>query len=97
MREKRKTKIGVVVSNKMQKTVVVNVKTSTRHPRYHKIIRKITRYKAHDESSCQIGDLVKLEETRPLSKDKCWKVIEKVSQTNLPKTKPVESELGQQQ
>lgn len=97
MREKRKTKIGVVVSNKMQKTVVVNVKTSTRHPRYHKIIRKITRYKAHDESSCQIGDLVKLEETRPLSKDKCWKVIEKVSQTNIPKTKPVESKLEQRQ
>lgn len=97
MREKRKTKTGVVVSNKMQKTVVVNVKTSTRHPRYHKIIRKITKYKAHDESSCQIGDLVKLEETRPLSKDKHWKVIERVSRTNLPKTKPVKSEVEQQQ
>ena len=97
MKEKRRTKIGMVVSNKMQKTVVVNVKTSTRHPRYRKVIRKITKYKAHDESSCQIGDIVKLEETRPLSKDKHWKVIEKISQTNLPKTKHVKSEVDQQQ
>jgi small subunit ribosomal protein S17 len=96
MKEKRKTRIGVVVSNKMKKTVVVSVKTSVRHPRYHKIIRRATKYKAHDENSCQIGDRVKLEATRPLSKDKRWRVIEIMSRKNLPETKPVDLQLEQE-
>jgi small subunit ribosomal protein S17 len=70
-----KTQIGVVVSDKMDKTVVVKVDRITKHPVYNKYIRRSAKYKAHDESNtCKIGDRVQIIESRPLSKDKCWKV-----------------------
>ncbi len=71
----RKTRIGLVVSDKMDKTVVVDVKRLVAHPLYHKIIRRRAKIKAHDpENSCNIGDKVLLEETRPISRDKHWRV-----------------------
>lgn len=76
-RGKRKVLTGKVVSNKMEKTVVVAVETLVRHPLYQRIIRRTQKFKAHDENnSCRIGDKVKLMETRPLSKEKRWRVIE---------------------
>jgi small subunit ribosomal protein S17 len=74
---RRQTKLGRVVSNKMQKTVVVVVEYLKPHPLYRKIIRKSKKFHAHDEeNTCQIGDMVRIEETRPLSKTKNWQVIE---------------------
>ena len=71
----RKTQVGVVVSDKMDKTVVVEVKRLVAHPIYHKIIRRRAKIKAHDAANtCQVGDKVLLEETRPLSRDKHWRV-----------------------
>jgi small subunit ribosomal protein S17 len=73
----RKTRIGLVVSDKMDKTVVVEVKRLVAHPLYHKIIRRRARIKAHDAgNACQVGDKVLLVETRPLSRDKRWRVKE---------------------
>jgi small subunit ribosomal protein S17 len=74
-RGNRKTQIGIVVSDKMDKTVVVKVDRMIKHPVYSKYIRRTEKYKAHDElNSCKIGDRVVIVESRPLSKDKCWKV-----------------------
>lgn len=71
--KQRLTKVGRVVSDKMDKTVVVSVDYVRRHPIYHKTIRRTSRFKAHDEQNlCHIGDLVMIEETRPLSKTKRW-------------------------
>ena len=71
----RKTRVGKVVSDKMDKTVVVEVKRLVAHPLYHKIIRRRVKIKAHDPlNHCNIGDKVLLEETRPISKDKHWRV-----------------------
>lgn len=76
-RNLRKTQIGVVVSDKMDKTVVVAVADNVRHPLYKKIIKRTVKYKAHDEqNACGIGDKVLIMETRPLSKDKRWRVVE---------------------
>lgn len=73
----RPARIGRVASNKMQKTVVVEVETRKLHPIYRRMIRRTTRVKAHDEANaCKIGDLVRLEETRPISKEKRWRVAE---------------------
>ena len=73
----RKTRIGIVTSDKMDKTVVVAVKTKVRHPLYGKMVHRTLKVKAHDEeNSCGIGDTVKIMETRPLSKDKRWRVVE---------------------
>ncbi|MBQ3552433.1 MAG: 30S ribosomal protein S17 [Clostridia bacterium] len=73
----RKTRTGVVVSDKMEKTVVVAIKTKVRHPLYGKMVNRTRKFKAHDEhNSCGIGDTVKIMETRPLSKDKRWRVVE---------------------
>ena len=78
-RNLRKTLIGIVVSNKMDKTIVVKVETSVRHPIYKKIVKRTYKLKAHDEENiCQIGDKVKVMETRPLSKDKRWRLVEVV-------------------
>jgi small subunit ribosomal protein S17 len=72
----RKAQIGRVVSNKMDKTVVVSVETQGRHPLYKKTIRQTKRFKAHDEKNvCQIGDRVRIMETRPISRDKRWRVV----------------------
>ena len=76
-RNLRKLKTGKVVSDKMDKTVVVEVVDSVKHPLYKKIIRSTTKFKAHDENNeCKIGDTVGITETRPLSKDKRWRVSE---------------------
>ena len=76
-RNLRKTRTGIVVSDKMERTVVVAVKDSVRHPVYNKIMKRTVKFKAHDEAnSCGIGDTVRIMETRPLSKDKRWRVVE---------------------
>ncbi len=73
----RKTNVGVVVSDKMDKTVVVSVERLVKHPRYEKYIKRTKKFKAHDENNeCQIGDVVRIMETRPLSKTKRWRVVE---------------------
>ena len=73
----RKTRVGKVVSDKMDKTVVVTVEDRVAHPIYKKIIKRTYRLKAHDEmNECGVGDTVKVMETRPLSKDKRWRVVE---------------------
>ncbi len=73
----RKTRQGVVVSDKMDKTVVVSVATRVRHPLYGKIMKRVTKFKAHDEeNACGIGDTVRIIETRPLSHDKRWRLLE---------------------
>jgi len=78
--KKRKTKLGRVVSNKMDKTVVVAVESYRPHPVYKRQVRRIKRFKAHDEqNACAIGDVVRIEETRPLSKEKRWRVVEILS------------------
>ena len=76
-RNLRKTRTGVVVSDKMEKTIVVDVRYNVRHPLYNKILKKTYKLKAHDENNdCKIGDTVKVMETRPLSKDKRWRLVE---------------------
>jgi small subunit ribosomal protein S17 len=75
-RNLRKTRVGKVVSNKMQKTIVVAIEDSIRHPLYKKIIKRTIRLKAHDEeNTCNIGDKVEIMETRPLSKEKRWRLV----------------------
>mgnify|MGYP003532745047 FL=1 len=76
-RNLRKVMVGKVVSDKMDKTVVVAVETSVRHKMYNKIVKRTYKLKAHDEANeCKVGDTVKVMETRPLSKDKRWRVVE---------------------
>ena len=78
-RNLRKVMIGTVTSNKMDKTIVVSVETSVKHPIYGKVVKRTYKLKAHDEENgCQIGDKVKVMETRPLSKDKRWRLVEVV-------------------
>ena len=77
VRGMRKTRIGVVVSDKMDKTIVVEIRTRVKHPLYGKIMNRTNRIKAHDEENqCGIGDTVRVMETRPLSKDKRWRLVE---------------------
>lgn len=76
-RNLRKTRTGKVISNKMDKTIVVAVVDNVKHPLYNKIVKKTYKLKAHDEeNSCSVGDTVKVMETRPLSKDKRWRLVE---------------------
>ncbi len=76
-RNLRKTRTGKVVSNKMDKTIVVAVEDHVKHPLYNKIVKRTYKLKAHDEKNeCSIGDTVKVMETRPLSKDKRWRLVE---------------------
>ena len=73
----RKTRTGTVVSDKMDKTIVVAIKTKVRHPLYGKMVNRSHKFKAHDEKNeCGIGDTVKIMETRPISKDKRWRLVE---------------------
>ncbi|NPV27001.1 MAG: 30S ribosomal protein S17 [Firmicutes bacterium] len=75
-RAQRKTRIGTVVSDKMDKTVVVAVETLTRHPLYGKTVRRTKKFKAHDENNqCSVGDKVQIMETRPISREKRWRVV----------------------
>lgn len=74
---KKREWVGRVLSNKMNKTVVVSVERSVTHPLYRKVMRRISKFKAHDEQNvCKIGDHVRMVETRPISKDKHWRVVE---------------------
>ena len=75
-RNLRKTRTGKVVSNKMDKTIVVAIEDHVKHPLYKKIVKETYKLKAHDENQCNIGDTVKVMETRPLSKDKRWRLVE---------------------
>ncbi|MBQ5986558.1 MAG: 30S ribosomal protein S17 [Clostridia bacterium] len=77
MRGYRKTRVGTVVSDKMDKTIVVAIKTKVRHPLYGKMVNRTRKFKAHDEENqCGIGDTVRIMETRPISKDKRWRLVE---------------------
>lgn len=83
-RNLRKVMIGTVISNKMDKTIVVSVATNVKHPMYGKIVKRTYKLKAHDEENkCQIGDKVKVMETRPLSKDKRWRLIEIIEKADI--------------
>ena len=76
-RNLRKEKVGVVTSNKMEKSIVVSVERKVKHPKYGKFLNKTTKFVAHDDANtCNIGDTVKIIETRPLSKSKCWRLVE---------------------
>ena len=76
-RNLRKTRVGIVSSNKMDKTIVVSILDSVKHPLYKKVIKRTVKFKAHDEENvCNIGDKVEIMETRPLSKDKRWRLVE---------------------
>ena len=76
-RGRRKTRIGLVTSNKMEKSITVSVERKVKHPLYGKFLKKTTKFMAHDEKNeCGIGDTVKIIETRPLSKNKCWRLVE---------------------
>jgi small subunit ribosomal protein S17 len=80
----QKTRQGVVVSDKMDKTVVVRVERLTRHPRYVRVVKRAKKFKAHDEQNqCSVGDLVEIMETRPLSKDKRWRVTKVVRKSAM--------------
>lgn len=75
VRNNRKTRVGIVVSDKMEKTIVVAVRDNTKHPLYKKTIKTTAKFKAHDENNeARIGDIVEIVETRPLSKDKCFRL-----------------------
>lgn len=76
-RSVRRERIGVVVSNKMEKSIVISVKQKIKHPIYGKFVNKTSRFMAHDEeNTCNVGDTVKISETRPLSKSKRWRLVE---------------------
>jgi small subunit ribosomal protein S17 len=76
-RNLRKERTGLVVSNKMEKSIVVLVERKVKHPKYGKFVKKSTKFMAHDEKNeCNIGDTVRIMETRPLSKNKCWRLVE---------------------
>ena len=93
MESKRKIRLGCVVGDKMDKTVVVAVETSRRHPLYRKTIKRMVKYKAHDvKNEYRVGDVVRIMETRPLSKDKRWRVVELVSKGEVAEVKPEEIE-----
>ena len=91
MESKRKIRFGRVVSNKMDKTVVVAVETPKRHPLYRKTIKRVVKYKAHDKNNeCGLGDLVRIVETRPLSRQKRWRVAEIITKEEAVKVQPEE-------
>jgi small subunit ribosomal protein S17 len=76
-RKLRKEKVGVVISNKMEKTIVVQVARKVKHPIYGKFVKKSSTFSAHDDKNeCREGDMVRIAETRPLSKTKCWRLVE---------------------
>ncbi len=93
MREQRKRLTGFVVSDKMDKTVVVRVETLKRHRLYHKVIKHVVRYKAHDENNeCRVGDRVLIVECRPISKEKTW-LVERIVQTAQSEPQLVEADV----
>jgi small subunit ribosomal protein S17 len=77
VRKLRKEKVGLVVSNKMNKSIVVEVERKIKHPKYGKFVKRTSTFMAHDETNdCNIGDTVRIMESRPLSKNKCWRLVE---------------------
>ena len=91
MERQCKTRQGRVVSDRMDKTVVVAVETLKHHPLYKKVIRGTAKYRAHDESNeCRVGDVVKIVETRPLSKQKRWRVVEIITKGEVVEIEPKE-------
>jgi len=89
MANQRQEKLGIVTSNKMQKTVVVTVERQFSHPLYKRVVRRSKNFMAHDEKNqCQVGDTVRIVETRPLSARKRWRVLEIVARTKQAKTLP---------
>ncbi|MFC1994062.1 30S ribosomal protein S17 [Chloroflexota bacterium] len=91
MEKKKRNYIGRVLSAKMDKTVLLEVETRRRHPRYKRVITYKRKFKAHDEdNTCSVGDLVQFIETRPLSKEKCWLVTEIKAKGKVVEVKPVE-------
>ena len=89
MNKSRKTNVGQVVSDKMDKTVVVAVDRFRTHRLYKRRIKRITKFKAHDyNNSCKLGDTVRIEETRPLSREKRWRVIEVLARMDIAETQP---------
>ena len=91
MERQYKTRVGRVVSDRMDKTVVVAVETLKRHPLYKKAVRRTIKYKAHDENNeCQLGNIVRIVETRPLSKEKRWRVAEIMVRKEVVKIEPKE-------
>ena len=91
MEKKRKTRVGRVVSNRMNKTVVVAVETLRHHPLYKKTIRGVVKFKAHDENNeCGLGDIVRIAETRPLSRQKRWRVAEIITRGEAVEVQPKE-------
>ena len=91
MERRRKTRIGKVVGDKMNKTVVVAVETSRHHPLYKKAVKRMVKHKAHDEKNeCKLGDIVRIAETRPLSKLKRWRVAEIITKGKVVEVKPEE-------
>ncbi|MBA7716737.1 30S ribosomal protein S17 [subsurface metagenome] len=91
MVSKRKIRLGRVISNKMDKTVVVAVATPKRHPLYRKTIKRMVKYKAHDKNNeCGLGDMVRIVETRPLSREKRWRVAEIITKEKAVKIQPEE-------
>ena len=82
-RNRRKTRVGKVVSDRMDKTVVVSIERLVKHPTYGRYVRRRTKFKVHDEKNeCQVGDLVRIRETRPLSKTKRWRLVEIVKRAD---------------
>jgi small subunit ribosomal protein S17 len=91
MEKKHKTRAGLVVSNKMDKTVVVAIETSKHHKLYKKTIKRVVKYKAHDENNeCRQGDMVRIIETRPLSRQKRWRVAEIITKGEVAEVQPKE-------
>ncbi len=91
MEKKRKVRTGKVISDRMDKTVVVLVESLRRHPLYKKVVKHASKFKVHDETNaCKVGDIVKIVETRPLSKEKCWRVVEIISRKEVAEVKPTE-------
>jgi len=91
MEEKRKTRVGYIVSDKMDKTVVVAVETLKRYPLYKKTFKRVVKYKAHDEDNkCRVRDKVRIIETRPLSRQKRWRVAEIITRQEVVEVKPEE-------
>lgn len=91
MEAKRKTRVGRVVSDRMDKTVVVAVETPRRHPLYKKTMRRAVKYKAHDEGNkCGLDDIVRIVETRPLSRLKRWRIAEVITKGNIVEVQPKE-------
>lgn len=92
----RRRLVGTVTSNKMQKTVVVEVSRTFRHPLYHKVVRTSKLYKVHDELNCNVGDRVRIVESKPISRTKRW-VVEEILHTEIRKEDELEAIAGEEQ